>query len=118
MMSAIQMTPRAMMVTGILLAGWVLMALHTSLAMRRYGRRWWVWFLISVFCSVIPAAIVSYIEYFRRLRQADREGLARRGRVQCPHCGAILDGSDLPGAEAGAGHCPRCNGIIDHSRLA
>ena len=31
---------------------WVGLALHTSLSMRRHGRRWWVWFLVSVFLTV------------------------------------------------------------------
>ncbi|HET6427862.1 MAG TPA: hypothetical protein VFJ30_05605 [Phycisphaerae bacterium] len=117
-MIAVELSPTARIYVGILLAGWVAMALHTALAMRRRGRRWWLWLLISVAFSVIPAAIVSYVDYFRQLRRADRTGAAGDRWLQCPHCGAVLRRSDLPGAEAGAGHCPRCNGIIDESRLA
>lgn len=102
----------------ILLVLWVGMALHTSLAMRRYGRRWWVWFLISVFCSVIPAAVVSHLDYLRQLRRARQEQAADRGATQCPHCRMVLRRSEMIGAEEGPPHCPRCNGIIDDRHLA
>ncbi len=68
---------------GVLLAligaMWVLMALHTGLSMRRLGRRWWVWFAICLFCTAIPAAVVSYLDHLRQLRQGWKTA-ARNGR--------------------------------------
>jgi hypothetical protein len=86
---------------------WVALALHTGLSMRRLGRRWWVWFLISVFLTVLPATVVAHLDYFRglrRRRQADGAGAAP---PRCPHCGAEL--TDHPLRRAGnAAECPGC----------
>ncbi len=91
---------------------WVGAALHTAVAMRRYGRRAWVWFVISLFCTFVPAAIVSYVDYFRLVRKANADrGRARRAR-QCPHCGAQLTARDL--RRAGDSYvCPNCRRPVD-----
>jgi len=88
---------------------WVALALHTSLTMRRYGRRWWVWFIVSVFLTVLPAAVVSYVEYFRRTRQTPL-------RPRCDRCGAALAGSatDRDGEDV----CPHCGATVTTQRRA
>lgn len=123
----------------ILAMVWVTVALHAALAMRRYGRRWWVWFGVSVFLTVIPAAICSYVDYSRQLRQHRRgdaggsagdeppHGWPRR----CRHCGAVLadepadPGSpgpraapDRPPEPLAGAVCPRCGMAADQEHLA
>ena len=102
---------------GIVAVAWVGIALHTGLAMRRYGRRWWVWFLISVCFTVVPATVVSYVEYFRQLRRHRAEQARLSGRVRCPHCRAVLTGDELRQA-GGRAVCPRCNMVIDDDPCA
>jgi hypothetical protein len=97
----------------VLAAAWVAAALHASLSMRRYGRRWWVWFLISLFFTVIPAAVVSYVDYFRqRRRRADGAAPAR-----CPHCGADLDETEARRV-GGSRICGRCGMTLSDERYA
>ena len=126
---------------------WVVVALHAALAMRRFRRRWWVWFVLSVFLTVIPAVVCSYVEYFRELRRRRRafEAGSRRPRrdapgrdsVQpgaarrCRHCGALLTGAaddaaspasqaapDKPPEPAGRATCPHCGMAVEDEYLA
>lgn len=39
----------------------------------QYGRRLWVWFMISLFFTAIPAAIFLWFDYFRLKRQQQEE---------------------------------------------
>ena len=101
---------RLVWVLGIMALAWVAAAAHTALAMRRYGRRAWVWFLICLFLSVLPAAVVSYVDYFRQLgRYRAQQGLRRV--VRCHHCGAVVRREEL---RLVGGHdvCPRCGMVI------
>jgi len=93
---------------------WVALALHAAIGLRRYGRRWWVWFIISVFLTVIPATIVSYIEYFRR-RQRELSAAGVK-HVRCRHCGAVLAERDLVRA-GGNAVCPNCQMVIGDEHL-
>ena len=113
-------------VIAIAVAMWLALALHTGLSMRRYGRRWWVWFLISAFFSVIPATIMSYVEYFRALdRQRGRSagGQGGRGgqpagrRRRCEHCGELIGPDDLI-RRGGAALCPRCKLPVSQEDVA
>ncbi len=98
----------------MLAAAWIAAAIHTSLTMRRYGRRFWVWLAICVLLSVIPAVVVSYVEYFRRLRE-HRSGLASAPR-RCPHCGSLLSGAtrQVGGEEI----CDNCGMVVGEDRIA
>ena len=97
---------------AILVACWVGVALHRGLAMRRYGLRWWVWFVISVFCTVIPAVIVSYREEARLVRESHDESARARREGECPHCGATLTRRDIRRME-GIQRCARCKGVLE-----
>ena len=101
---------------GIVAAAWIGAAVHTGLAMRRYGRRWWAWVLISLCFSVLPAAIVSYVDYFRQLRRHRQAGGARRV-TRCPHCGAVLACEQVRRV---GGHdvCPRCGMVMGEETRA
>jgi len=67
-------------IIAMLIVLWLGIALHTGLTMRRYGRRWWVWFILSAFLTVIPAVVVSYLEHFRALRRYHDQIAARARR--------------------------------------
>ncbi len=108
----------AKVIVAILLLLWVAMALHTALAMRRHGRRWWVWFPICAFCSIVPAVIVSCADHFRQHRPPNRQAAAGEGPRQCPHCHTMLNPPGEAGPEAAPPRCPNCNGPIDDTRLA
>jgi hypothetical protein len=110
---------------------WVAMAFHTGLSMRRLGRRWWVWAVITLLASPVPAAIISFVDYRRALRRRRRqepepmeelpvqeeppeqdESTLRR----CRHCRAVLTG---PLEQAGGkGVCLRCGMVIEQDYLA
>ena len=104
-------------VLGLLAALWVALALHTALAMRRNGRRWWVWFIVSVLLTVIPAAVVSYVDYFAQLRRR-RERAAEGGENRrCPHCAAELTERDVRRV-GGKLICARCGMVIEDAQQA
>lgn len=88
---------------------WGLAAVHYAIAMRRLGRRWWAWFIISMLCSIVPAAIVSILDY-RRIARQRRELLASVRR--CPHCGSVLTHPDKPRRLAGRCVCDHCNMVL------
>ena len=93
---------------AVLALVWVGVAAHTGWWMRRYNRRWWVWFLISLCATPVPAAIVSCWEYFRQLRRR-RQGPPP---ARCPHCGSELTGGDVRRV-GGHSICPDCNMVLD-----
>jgi len=112
----------------ILAVVWTGAALHTALIMRRHGRRWWVWFAVSLFLTTIPAAVCSYVDYFRELRRQRQAGGGAPDREpprRCRHCGAVLpDEQDAPGAPsreprpAGQATCPNCGMAIADEDIA
>jgi hypothetical protein len=108
---------RQWVIFGTLGLLWVGIALHASLSLRRYGRRWWVWFILSVFFTLLPAAVVSCVEYSRALRRQRQEDAARAGYLRCPHCRAVLNRQDLPRA-GGNALCPHCNMVIADEHYA
>lgn len=93
---------------AVFAAAWTAAALHCGLSMRRRGRRWWVWFIISMLCTVIPATIVSYVDYFRELRRS-RQGGSEVER--CRHCGELLSGTNLRHV-AGQTICAACGMVV------
>ena len=97
---------------ALLAVVWVAIALHAGLSMRRSGRRWWVWFLIAVFASVLPAAVVSYVDYFRGLRERRRRPGRAEPAGRCPHCGAPLTGDQVRHVGA-SGVCGHCGMVLD-----
>jgi len=114
----------------ILAAMWVGAALHTSLAMRRYGRRWWLWFVLSLLLTVVPAAVVAHVDFFRELRRQQRlAATGGDGVRRCRHCGAVLtDGGAHTGRSGSSGPdptdeaapavCPHCGMALEDEHLA
>lgn len=94
---------------------WVAIALHTALAMRRYGRRWWVWLPISIVFSAIPALIVSLVDYLRHVRR-QRDELAG-GPPRCRHCGELLTSRNLRQV-GGHSICAGCGMVVETEDLA
>ena len=105
--------PRWLVLTLIALL-WVAVALRTGLSMRGSGRRWWVWFVVSLLFTAIPAAVVAWADYLRQrrtCRQAVQGGSDEEGDAQarrCEHCHLLLEGMELPRV-AGRDMCPRCS---------
>ena len=115
--------PRWLFLTLIALL-WVAVALRTGISMRAGGRRWWVWFLVSLVCTAIPAAVVAWADYLRQrrlYRRAMRRGSDEPAEVpaaqdlpddvparRCEHCQLLLEGIELPRV-AGRDICPRCS---------
>ena len=95
-------------------AVWTLIALHSGLSMRRYGRRWWVWFLIAFCFTAVPALLVSLVEFLRQLGKGGQVPVEQFGR--CRHCGGPLP-EQLP-SRAGQSVCPKCGMAVQTDRLA
>ena len=110
---ALQMPPTWMLVA--FLAAWVGIALHAGLNVRRYGRRWWVWFLVSLFFTVLPATIVAYLDYFRQLRRANARAAGARRGGPCPNCGTRLTPRDVRRVD-GRDVCPNCRNPLPDDR--
>ncbi|MFA6133108.1 MAG: hypothetical protein WC869_03710 [Phycisphaerae bacterium] len=107
---------------ALLAAAYLATCLSAAMQMGRIGRSRARWFLITVFCTAIPAAVVLLRHH---LAQAGKEQgpeaapqpragsdapAAPAGRA-CPHCGLL----PLPGESAPPGPvktCPRCKMII------
>ena len=100
---------------GVFAVAWTASALHCGLSMRRHGRRWWVWFLISLLGSMIPAVIVSHVDYFRELRRR-RHGPAA-GAERCRHCGQPLTGTNVRHV-AGQTICAACGMVVGDDLIA
>ena len=86
------------------------------------------WFLITLFCTALPAAIVHHISAIRgsvsRVGSEDKNGGSVRENDAsisslCPHCGAHTDVGDL-GREESRGQpvCPNCGMVLNEDRLA
>jgi len=114
-MSALDILLRYWPWIAAMAAGWAGIALHTGLSMRRYGRRWWVWFIISLLFSAIPAVIVSHVEYYRQLGRTGRG--SDESPLRCPHCRGELTRADMLSA-GGSDVCPNCKMIIEDQHYA
>lgn len=103
-------------VVVIVAISWLLMAAHTAWSMSRHGRRFWVWFIVSVLFSVVPATVVAFYDYFRSLRRRGNDQSAEP-TVRCRHCGAVFPEDQLR-RKAGQPVCPRCGMKIDDEHFA
>lgn len=109
------MSPAAWIVLAFL---WVAAGFNAGWSLRRSGRRWWLWFIISVLFSVIPAAVVAYVDYFRQLaRYRAQKRLVAMGAPRCPHCGRPMSPRDLRRA-GGQAVCPHCGMTFDDTTVA
>jgi hypothetical protein len=115
---------------ALLGAVWVLLAGHTAVSMARYGRRGWVWFLITLVLTPVPAAVVSCADWFVSLRR--RQVSQRAGDIEdeapagdagdrpvrrCRHCGAVLAGQ-VGKRIGGRLLCPNCRLPVEEDQLA
>lgn len=109
----------------ILACIYLALALHTAISMGRYGRRWWLWFILSVLFTPLPAAVVSCVDYVRKLLERQRslyqveppEDQLPDAVRRCPHCRTVLAGAK-PRAVAGKSVCPKCGMALDSDELA
>jgi len=104
-------------VVVVFCVAWAAMALRAALNVRRTGRRWWVWLLVSLPLAGLPATIVAFAdEYRRHRRSAGRVAGARRGGP-CPNCGARLTPRDVRRVD-GQNVCPNCRAVLGDGREA
>jgi predicted RNA-binding Zn-ribbon protein involved in translation (DUF1610 family) len=89
---------------------WVGAAVHSAASMRRTGRSFWLWLVIGVFLSVVPAAAVSTMDYVKA-RRAHHERAAA-GPARCPHCGEMLTARNVRHV-GGNRICAGCGLTID-----
>ena len=115
MMDTLRFIASSPLLVGALAGVWVLAALITAVGMRSGGRRFWVWFAVSLFCSVIPGTIVAHVDCLRALRR-QRTAAAGDGR-RCRHCGRLLPETGLERAGAQA-ICPTCGMVVEEDFLA
>ena len=99
------------MVLALVAVMYVVMCARVAARMTKIGRSGVKWFLISLFCTAIPAAIVLK-RYVREARAAALGDDRPTGR--CRHCGAVL-GTVAPGAPS---TCPECGMALNEETLA
>lgn len=104
-----QLTPAQWAIVGAI---YLALAAHTAWSMRRAGRRFWLWLIMSVLATPVPATIVSFYDYFRYLAKRQSPGKTRPGGPgRCPHCGGLLEGNTR--SVAGRKICNNCNLAVD-----
>jgi len=83
--------------------------------MARTGRNFWLWLVISVFLTSIPATIVLMYDQMRRLspRRVARGGAAP---IRCTHCGGVIEPAEADEPD-GVALCPHCHLPIDEATV-
>jgi hypothetical protein len=92
------------------------------------GRRPVLWFLIALFCTALPAAVIRHIDAIRASGRRTRPKGQRTDATSresspapalCPHCGLraevggpSADEPDVPPV------CPNCGMLLEEGRLA
>lgn len=100
-------------------ACYLAICLRTAMRMAHTGRNLCKWFIISVFCTSIPAAAVLLREQMRGLRRRpDGRRPAREPPdgplVRCQQCGKRIRRADLDTID-GIVKCPYCGLPIDEA---
>ncbi len=111
------------------LAGVYLIAcLRVSRWARATGRRPVLWFLIALFCTALPAAVIQHID---AVRASGRRTTPKAGRADaasrenssapalCPHCGVRAEvGGPSANEPDRPPVCPNCGMLLEEGRLA
>ncbi len=134
---ALKLELRTILLLLALVAALVVSAVRISMMAPRYNRRRWVWFVISLFFTAIPATIVFWHDYYRsisgretlpslnrRLRK-NRSSQPHAPTDRCPHCGeiltpdAVLQSDNAPEIDRTViKKCPHCNMNLDKEHFA
>lgn len=97
----------------------VVVAIRAALRARRYGRRPWLWFIITMIFSAIPEAFLALRHKFGWLIRGEPpppRAEDRPATVRCPHCGDLFSTAELP-EEMPEAVCPRCRLVISEEVL-
>ncbi|HOD81419.1 MAG: hypothetical protein BWX88_05318 [Planctomycetes bacterium ADurb.Bin126] len=140
------LTQKQILVIAALLVVYVFFAYRVSRQMARNGHNQWLWFVLSVLLTSLPAAIVMTHERFSWLWTRTREEQARRsgrivdpgpaeaesqqdeladdetgsdvpGMIRCPHCRTLFAPVG-PADPSGLTPCPRCGQTFEQEYLA
>lgn len=115
----------------VLIAALVGMYLFACFRVSRWagatGRRPVLWFLIALFCTALPAAVIRCID---AIRASGRRTTPKAGRtdaksresssapVPCPHCGVRSEVGASADESNGSPVCPNCGMLLKEGRLA
>ncbi len=113
----------------VMVAFYLVLCGRTAWAMRRSGRSFWKWLVISIFTTSIPATMLMIRDQHRGYCPADLEGLevpaptedagggggGAESEITCPKCGRRMRWSQLRRI-SGKPKCPHCGRKIDKSR--
>ena len=115
------LTQNQILVIAALLVVYVFFAYRVSRQMARNGHNQWLWFVLSVLLTSLPAAIVMTHERFSWLWKRTREEQARRSsparpgskaddeETQPPHpTGQTARGDEVPQLV----RCPHCGSMV------
>ena len=140
------LTQNQILVIVGLAAVYVFFAYRVSRQMARSGHNQWLWFVLSVLLTSLPAAIVMTHERFSWLWKRNQEEQARRSRrgagdapadaenqqdelaadgadsdvpgmIRCPHCRTLFVPVG-PADPSGLTPCPRCGQTFEPEHLA
>jgi len=140
------LTQNQILVIAALAAVYVFFAYRVSCQMARGGHNQWLWFVLSVLLTSLPAAIVMTHERFSWLWKRTQEEQARRSRriaggapdepgnrqdeqaadqaagdvpgmIRCPHCRTLFAPVG-PADATGLTPCPRCGQTFEREHYA
>jgi len=104
-------------IIGLLIVCYLAVCLRTALRMARTGRSLWLWLLITVFLTSIPATVVLMREQFRAVGRG-RRGPADEPRherpFRCRHCRKLVRPADVDHS-SGVAACPHCGLALDEA---
>lgn len=124
-MPAFTDTQWAMLIAMV--AFYLVLCIRTAWAMRRSGRSFWTWLVITIFTTSIPAAMIMMRDHRRGYCPADLqdedEAAAADGpdgedgdeTVTCQKCGRRMRRAELRRI-SGKPKCPHCGWKFDKAR--
>ena len=112
---------------GLLMLLYIFTCVRVARQLGRIGRSTTAWFLITLVCTAIPAAIVLQRHRMAEMRQGSQAAASGQGGEggqdqpaapqRCRHCGGLLgpaQGGPAPPAQT----CPHCGMAINEANLA
>jgi ribosomal protein L40E len=108
-----QFTPYSWAILGLLVAALVISAFRMARMAEQFGHNRYLWFVISLFLTAIPATLYFWREQARRIR-ADEQlaSFARRRRRRDQTRNPSEDEDDTEHSRADLRRCPHCGAVV------